>query len=44
MIGDDSSLPFALNQKTIEALKKACSYRVIEKVPFSRRILHIDLY
>jgi len=33
--GENSPLPFALNQKTVGPFEKACSYTIIEKAHFS---------
>jgi hypothetical protein len=41
--GEDSSLPVALNQKTIGALEKACPNHVIEEAHFSLRPFLLDL-
>jgi len=38
---EDSSFPFTLDEKTIEALEKVRSYRVTKKAPFPRRIVHM---
>jgi len=35
--GEDSSFPFALNQKPVGPLEKACSYNIIERAHFSHQ-------
>jgi hypothetical protein len=35
--GENSPFPFALNQKPVRPLEKACPYHMIERVHFSRQ-------
>jgi hypothetical protein len=42
--GENSSLPFALNQEAIRPLEKACSYQTIEKMPFFGGSVHVPFY